>query len=234
MKFIYDSTSSTTFEYEGNRLAHHGIKGQKWGLRRFQNKDGSLTLDGKKRYRIGIGDGSTGDPADRKERKERMERRGYIGEPYAAQYGSTDFNAQFPIGRKNSYQEEQENKANEMQKAADYFQDRIKKGHKEYLGYVNAVKAKGGSMDAKLKLDSLWTAYRTLMLTSELAAQRYSEMYRTSVKTAMPGPDPETEQARDDIILGLLKYTKDDEYSSFDNYLMKRMPNGVTSLLTYK
>ena len=30
-------------------LAHHGIKGQRWGIRRFQNKDGSLTSAGKKR-----------------------------------------------------------------------------------------------------------------------------------------------------------------------------------------
>ena len=31
-------------------LAHHGIKGQKWGVRRYQNEDGSLTEDGKSRY----------------------------------------------------------------------------------------------------------------------------------------------------------------------------------------
>lgn len=31
-------------------LYHHGIKGQKWGVRRFQNVDGSLTNAGKKRY----------------------------------------------------------------------------------------------------------------------------------------------------------------------------------------
>ena len=31
-------------------LRHHGIKGQKWGVRRFQNADGSLTADGRKRY----------------------------------------------------------------------------------------------------------------------------------------------------------------------------------------
>lgn len=30
-------------------LYHYGIKGQKWGVRRFQNKDGSLTNAGKKR-----------------------------------------------------------------------------------------------------------------------------------------------------------------------------------------
>ena len=31
-------------------LAHHGIKGQQWGNRRFQNEDGSLTPEGKERY----------------------------------------------------------------------------------------------------------------------------------------------------------------------------------------
>lgn len=31
-------------------LVHHGIKGQKWGVRRFQNEDGSLTDAGKARY----------------------------------------------------------------------------------------------------------------------------------------------------------------------------------------
>ena len=36
---------------KNDELRHHGIKGQKWGVRRFQNKDGSLTPSGKKRYR---------------------------------------------------------------------------------------------------------------------------------------------------------------------------------------
>ena len=31
-------------------LQHHGILGQKWGVRRFQNPDGTLTAEGKKRY----------------------------------------------------------------------------------------------------------------------------------------------------------------------------------------
>ena len=33
-----------------NELYHHGIKGMKWGVRRYQNSDGSLTAAGKKRY----------------------------------------------------------------------------------------------------------------------------------------------------------------------------------------
>lgn len=43
---------------QSEELAHHGIPGMKWGVRRFQNKDGSLTAAGKKRY------GSDGDEAD--------------------------------------------------------------------------------------------------------------------------------------------------------------------------
>ena len=33
-----------------DELKHHGILGQKWGLRRFQNSDGSYTAAGKERY----------------------------------------------------------------------------------------------------------------------------------------------------------------------------------------
>ena len=33
-----------------NELYHHGVEGQKWGVRRYQNKDGSLTAAGYKHY----------------------------------------------------------------------------------------------------------------------------------------------------------------------------------------
>ena len=33
-----------------NELYHHGILGQKWGIRRYQNPDGTLTEEGKRRY----------------------------------------------------------------------------------------------------------------------------------------------------------------------------------------
>ena len=46
-----------TFVRESD-LMHHGIKGQKWGQRRFQNEDGTWTAAGKERY----GDGADGNP----------------------------------------------------------------------------------------------------------------------------------------------------------------------------
>lgn len=46
VKMLYNDLMPT----EGQWLCHHGIKGQKWGVRRYQNKDGSLTEEGKQKY----------------------------------------------------------------------------------------------------------------------------------------------------------------------------------------
>lgn len=45
-------------------LEHHGIRGQKWGVRRYQNPDGTWTEEGKRRY------GSSGPNYDKKQRKQ--------------------------------------------------------------------------------------------------------------------------------------------------------------------
>lgn len=37
-------------EYRMNELYHHGIKGQRWGIRRYQKLDGTLTPAGRERY----------------------------------------------------------------------------------------------------------------------------------------------------------------------------------------
>lgn len=53
-----------------NKLYHHGVKGQKWGIRRYQNKNGSLTALGEKRMaRLNARKTADDLKAKRKERK---------------------------------------------------------------------------------------------------------------------------------------------------------------------
>lgn len=55
--------------YGNSYLAHHGIKGQKWGVRRYQNADGSLTAAGYQHY---YGNHANMDSAERREFKSAM------------------------------------------------------------------------------------------------------------------------------------------------------------------
>lgn len=60
-------------------LYHHGVKGQRWGIRRYQNEDGTYTEAGKVRYRKGQRDAEylakrhadLYDPADAYARRDR-------------------------------------------------------------------------------------------------------------------------------------------------------------------
>lgn len=55
-------------------IYHHGIKGMKWGVRRYQNEDGSLTPAGKKRRSLGI----AGELAVKGTAKEKTQQKQYV------------------------------------------------------------------------------------------------------------------------------------------------------------
>lgn len=65
-------------------LAHHGILGQKWGVRRYQNADGSYTAEGAKRYRSGSTTGA-GISKEQRERTEKFFKPGKNGKPSQAE-----------------------------------------------------------------------------------------------------------------------------------------------------
>lgn len=58
-----------------NEFYHYGIKGQKWGVRRFQKKDGSLNAAGKKRY----SENSNENARDRDDERRKIAKRVAIG-----------------------------------------------------------------------------------------------------------------------------------------------------------
>lgn len=59
---------------ETSYLAHHGVKGQKWGVRRYQNEDGSLTNAGKKRLDIGETRKKPLSEAEQQERRDKVKK----------------------------------------------------------------------------------------------------------------------------------------------------------------
>ena len=83
-------------EFETDYLAHHGIKGQKWGVRRFQNPDGTRTEAGKKRYNSGNSKrGSSVGSWAKAHKKELMIAGGValtaVGTAVAVKYGNAPF-----------------------------------------------------------------------------------------------------------------------------------------------
>ena len=67
-------------ERSGTSLTHHGILGMKWGIRRYQNKDGSLTAAGRAHYGTGEGNKKSGSKDDKyTSAKKAASRGGIIG-----------------------------------------------------------------------------------------------------------------------------------------------------------
>ncbi|MBO7450608.1 MAG: hypothetical protein J6U54_09580 [Clostridiales bacterium] len=73
--------------YNTTYLCHHGILGQKWGRRRFQNEDGSLTAEGKQRYGSGDGEKKSGAKSDHKKLKTALKVGAVVAGTALAAYG---------------------------------------------------------------------------------------------------------------------------------------------------
>lgn len=72
-------------------LQHHGVKGMRWGIRRYQKKDGSLTAEGKRRYNDDstTSTNTSADEAARAARSRKIRRRVIIGAAAGVVMGAT-------------------------------------------------------------------------------------------------------------------------------------------------
>ena len=61
-----------------SELYHHGTKGQKWGVRRYQNPDGSLTDEGRRRYGVGSDRSHSSGPGKYITKKGKMSKEGIV------------------------------------------------------------------------------------------------------------------------------------------------------------
>lgn len=178
--------------YYGTSLYHHGIKGQKWGIRRYQNEDGSLTEAGRKRYSKMTDDQVAEDIKKQVDKRQKKMQRQY--KDYHVR-----FNSEYTyIGP-------------ESKKAAEkYIKDRDKYStSKKYMSYIRE----------KGRLDQEWAKDK---ISDDEYYKKYDDIYNNFVKNIYEakyddynrntGKSKEREYAKEwldsygkDITIGFLK-----------------------------
>ena len=121
-------------------LYHWGIKGQKWGVRRYQNPDGTLTAAGKKRY--GDGEGTDGnDKPDYAPKAPKKSAGDYTDEELRAQINRMQMEKQYrDLAGQTNVREDDPNKELKLERERLQLQKDVKNLKKEINGGQTFVK----------------------------------------------------------------------------------------------
>lgn len=156
-----------------NELYHHGIKGQKWGVRRYQKPDGKLTEAGQKRYHKRLVEKAViiGGQADLANARAKNAKKKYERTAKKATVNPTDKTLRKEKERKRVYEA--------LQKEADSWNKLTEKSIKEARANANAVRKEYG--DVKLS--------RIPENTKEAGKMYMKRVYRTNgLGTFIGGP----------------------------------------------
>lgn len=150
-----------------DELYHHGIKGMKWGVRRFQRKDGSLTSAGKKRY--------LDDPSV-KSSKAKMESDRAKQRLANAEYNKASNKASF-VPTKSNMQEANKAYARKIKADSEYRRSKFDYGtNKEAARLRESGKEIKNKSKHRLKLEE---QYKKMGLTDEQAQAAANKRIRT-------------------------------------------------------
>lgn len=159
-------------------LAHHGILGMKWGLRRFQNEDGTYTEAGKERRR-------TGDSEQTAKRKESAFKSGKDGKPSRAEKltrSASEVVSSAQRLRSNTKNKHVESRVKEKTKdiskmSNKELQDVVNRYNLEQQ-YKNVIRQQETMREGKSKLDSLLEVGGAILGVATSAATIYSMLWQ--------------------------------------------------------
>lgn len=150
---------------ENNKLLHSGIKGMRWGVRRWQNKDGSLTPAGRERYADTESDEERkqreeAEKAYREEAKNRAMKSGDVNQVRRWQSEMTNKELEDAIKRIDLRKQVEESDPSyvsgkdKAKRAVDTL-DNIKKGGETLVGIYNVVAKINNTFNKKFKLTGI-------------------------------------------------------------------------------